>query len=130
MNPKAKLALRAAVVGALSVAEMGPPPGADGAQLAKDLLAVYQGWVESITARRTAAVWQVLPLLLRRPVITSALLQDATGLSQPAADNVIAGLREAGVLTKAVGAQRYVVWVAGDVTQAVDDFAGRAQRQR
>lgn len=50
-------------------------------------------------------------------------------MSQPAADSVIAQLRTAGIITKAVGAQRYVVWVAGDVTQALDDFADRARRR-
>ena len=102
----------------------------NGRQLAKDLLAIYDAWSESITARRTAAVWRVLPMLLSQPAVTSAVVQEATGLSQPAADNVIGQLREAGILTKAAGVQRYVVWVATDVTQALDDFADRARRRR
>ena len=69
-------------------------------------------------------------MLLSQPAVTSAVVQEATGLSQPAADNVIAQLREAGILTKAAGVQRYVVWVATDVTQALDDFADRARRRR
>ena len=51
------------------------------------------------------------------------------GLSQPAADRVIARLRDAGILTKATGRQRYVTWVAGDVTTALDAFAERARRR-
>ena len=101
----------------------------NGRQLAKDLLAIYEAWAESVTARRTAAVWHVLPMLLSQPAVTSAVVQEATGLSQPAADNVIGQLREAGILTKAAGVQRYVVWVATDVTQALDDFADRARRR-
>lgn len=58
----------------------------------------------------------------------SALIQESTGLTQPAADGVITQLREAGIITKASGVQRYVVWLAGDVTQALDDFADRARR--
>jgi len=69
-------------------------------------------------------------MLLSQPAVTSALVQEATGLSQPAADNVIDQLREAAILTKAAGAQRYVVWVATDVTKALDDFAERARRRR
>ncbi len=88
----------------------------NGRQLAKGLLDVYERWSASITARRTASVWQVLPLLLSRPAVTSALTQQTTGLSQPAADNIIDQLREGGVLTRAAGGQRYVVWVASDVT--------------
>jgi Fic family protein len=102
----------------------------NGRQLAKDLMAIHEAWSESITARRTAAVWRVLPMLLSHPAVTSAVLQEATGLSQPAADNVIGQLREAGILTKAAGVQRYIVWVATDVTQALDDFADRARRSR
>ena len=68
-------------------------------------------------------------MLLSHPAVTSALIQETTGLSQPAADNIIAQLREAGVVAKAAGVQRYVVWVATDVTKALDDFADRALRR-
>jgi len=101
----------------------------NGRQLARELSAVYEKWSKAITARRTASVWKVPPMLLRQPAVTSSLIQEATGLSQPAADNVIAQLREAGIVTKAAGAQRYLVWVATDVTKALDDFADRARRR-
>lgn len=100
----------------------------NGRQLARELLDVHAGWAARLTVRRTAAVWQVLPLLLSQPAVTSALVQQMTGLSQPAADNVITQLRDAGILTKAAGVQRYVVWVATDVTGALDAFADRARR--
>jgi Fic family protein len=102
----------------------------NGRHLATDLLAVYTRWTEAVTARRTASVWRVLPVLLSHPAVTSALVQEMTGLSQPAADNVIGQLRDAGILTKAAGVQRYLVWVATDVTKALDDFADRARRHR
>jgi len=102
----------------------------NGRQLASDLLSVYEHWSKSISARRNASVWQVLPMLLSQPAVTSALIQESTGLSQPAADNVIGQLRETGIVTKAAGVQRYVVWVATDVTKALDDFADRARRRR
>jgi hypothetical protein len=101
----------------------------NGRTLAADLVRVYETWSSTLKVRRTAAVWQVLPLLLSHPAVTSAVVQEATGLSQPAADNVIKQLREAGILTKASGAQRYVVWVANDVTRALDRFAARARRR-
>jgi Fic family protein len=101
----------------------------NGRQLARDLLAVHEKWSEATTARRTASVWKVLPMLLSQPAVTSSLIQETTGLSQPAADNVIAQLREAGIVTKAAGVQRYLVWVATDVTKALDDFADRARRR-
>jgi hypothetical protein len=58
----------------------------------------------------------MLPTLISQPAVTSAHIQEATGLSQPAADNVIGRLREAGILITAAGVQRYLVRVATDVT--------------
>lgn len=101
----------------------------NGRQLAQELVEVHDAWSASLTARRTASVWRVLPLLLSQPVVTSALIQRVVGLSQPAADQVISRLRDAGILTKASGHQRYVAWVATDVTSALDDFADRARRR-
>lgn len=102
----------------------------NGRQLAMDLVKIYDTWSNALRVRQTAAVWNALPLLLSHPAVTSAVIQAETGLSQPGADNVIKQLRDAGVLTKASGAQRYVVWVATDVTRALDEFAARAKRQR
>jgi Fic family protein len=78
----------------------------NGRELASDLLDVYERWSDASTARRTAAIWQVLPLLHSQPAVTSELVQVVTGLSQPAAENVIGQLRKAGIVTKAAGAQR------------------------
>lgn len=101
----------------------------NGRRLADDLLDVFEAWSQTLRVRRSAAVWDVLPLLLSQPAITSALVQERTGLSQPAADRVITQLREAGIVTKASGTHRYLVWVATDVTRALDDFADRARRR-
>lgn len=100
----------------------------NGRILAADLVEIHDGWTSTISARRTAAIWRVLPLLLRQPAITSTILQREIGLSQPAADSVIRRLHELGVLTKASGRQRYVAWVAPQVTSALDAFAARARR--
>lgn len=102
----------------------------NGRELANDLVAVYEQWSQSLTIRRTAAVWRLLPLLLSHPAVSSRLVQELIGVSQPAADNVISQLREAEILTRASGDRRYVVWVANDVTRALDDFAVRARRRR
>lgn len=102
----------------------------NGRQLAADLLDVHARWSEAITARRTAAVWRLLPQLLSQPAVTSTRVRQLTGLSQPAADSVIDQLRRTGVLSKAAGSRRYVIWVATDVTDALDAFAERARRGR
>ena len=102
----------------------------NGRTLATDLTKIYDMWSNGLNVRRSAAVWRVLPLLLSHPAVTSAMVQESTGLSQPAADNVIKQLRDAGILSRASGAQRYVVWVATDVTTALDEFAARSRRRR
>jgi len=100
----------------------------NGRTLAADLADILRRWSSALTARRNAAVWDVLPLLLSQPAVTSNLVQETVHLSQPAADNVLRQLRDAGILAKASGVQRYIVWVANDVTQALDAFVERARR--
>ena len=101
----------------------------NGRHLSQDLLAIYERWTATVTARRNSSLWTVLPQLLSQPAVTSQHVQDLTGLSQPAADRVIEQLRGAGIITKASGGQRYRVWVATEVTDALDAFADRARRR-
>lgn len=100
----------------------------NGRLLAKDLNAAHQAWAARLDARRHAVVWRLLPVLMSQPAITSALVQDRMGVSQPAADNALRQLREAGVITKASGIQRNIVYIAQDVIAALDEFAARARR--
>ena len=100
----------------------------NGRTLASDLADIYQQWSRAITARADAAVWKALPSLLSQPALTSKTLQQAVGLLQPTADNAIKQLRDAGIVTKASGVQRGVVWIADDVTRALDAFGERARR--
>jgi len=101
----------------------------NGRQLAADLVAIHERWSTAIAAHRDAAVWRVLPVLLSQPAVTSLRVREAVGLSQPAADAVIAQLRDAGIFTQAAGGQRYRAWVATDVIAALDAFAARARRR-
>lgn len=101
----------------------------NGRTLASDLADIYERWTQALTARKTASVWRVLPMLLSRPAITAGLIQEATGLSQPASDNVIRQLSEAEILTVASGVRRHIVWIANDVIQALDAFGVRARRR-
>lgn len=101
----------------------------NGRTLAGDLQALLRAWTDLLTARRDAAVWRVLPRLLSQPAITSAMLQQDLAVSQPTADKALLQLREAGVLAKASGVQRNMVYVAPDVLAALDAFAARARRR-
>lgn len=100
----------------------------NGRVLANDLNTAYQDWTARLTARSDAAVWRALPVLVSQPAITSALIQDRTKVSQPAADNAIRQLMDTGIIEKASGLQRNIVYIAKDVITALDDFAARARR--
>lgn len=97
--------------------------------LAHELRQIHGAWSERLTMRRGAAAWRALSLLLAQPAVTSAIVQDQLGLSQPAADALIKRLHEAQILSRASGTRRYIVWVAEDVTAALDRFAERARRR-
>ncbi len=71
----------------------------NGQQLAADLSALHGGWTDSLRARTEAVAWRVLPCLLRQPSVTSKLIQKTMKVTQPAADNALRQLPEAGALS-------------------------------
>lgn len=101
----------------------------NGRTLADDIRTVLTDWQERLSGLRRGAVHRALPHLISGPAVTSSILQQRLGVSQPTADGIIRALREQGIITKASGMQRYTVWVADDVVAALDDFADRARRR-
>lgn len=101
----------------------------NGRRLDSDLADIYAEWEHAISARRDAAVWRVLPLLVGQPAVTIRSIQESTGVSQPAAQNAVDQLVTAGVLTPSSQNRRNRVWIATDVIAALDDFAARAGRR-
>lgn len=105
----------------------------NGQQLATDLRTLHDGWANRLRARRDAVAWRVLPFLLRQPSVTSKLVQDTFEVTQPAADNALRQLQEAGALSKpktvhGEGQKRNVVYQATEVLEALDRFGDRARR--
>ena len=78
--------------------------------------------------------WRVLPILLAQPAVTSRLVQQRTGVSQPAADRALRQLSEAGIVTSknehGGDRRRDVVWRSDEVITALDEFGERARRVR
>ncbi|MDI3331559.1 MAG: Fic family protein [Micrococcus sp.] len=101
----------------------------NGRTLAADLRAILGRWSAALTARRHAAVWRILPLLIGQPAITVRFVQERAAVSQPAAQHAIDQLLDAGVVTPATTGRRNRVWVAEEVVSALDDFAARARRR-
>lgn len=105
----------------------------NGQQLAAELKTLHDGWAKSLRARKDAVAWRVLPFLLRQPSLTSKLLQETMKVTQPAADNALRQLQEAGALSKprtvhGEGQKRNVVWQATEVLETLDRFGERARR--
>jgi Fic family protein len=105
----------------------------NGQQLALDLKALHDEWAARLRARKDAVAWRVLPFLLRQPAVTSKLVQETMKVTQPAADNALRQLQEAGALSKpktvhGEGQRRNVVWQATEVMEALDRFGERARR--
>lgn len=103
---------------------------ADSRRLAGDMSAIHRRWIEQSSARRGSAARRVLPHLLSQPVVDAKILSQTLKVSRQAADMAIATLAHDGVLSQVAGGDRNRVWVADDVTMALDEFAGRARRQR
>lgn len=101
----------------------------NGRKLNQEVADLYAEWEHLITARRDAAVWKVLPHLVRQPAITVKFVQDATGVSNPAAQNAIDQLVAAQIVTPATANRRNRVWLADGVISALDEFAARAGRR-
>lgn len=105
----------------------------NGQHLADDLRTLHDDWANNLRARRDAVAWRVLPFLLRQPSVTSKLVQETFKVTQPAADNALRQLQEAGALSKprtvhGEGQKRNVVWQATEVLEALDRFGERARR--
>ena len=102
--------------------------------LAEELKGIVERWRLDLTARRDSVAWRIVPILLAQPAVTSRMVQERTGVSQPAADRALRHLGEAGILTSTNEhgreRKRDVVWRSDEVITALDGFAARARRAR
>lgn len=101
----------------------------NGRLLTRDLHDIRQRWLHAVRARSDAVAWTVLPALIAQPAVSVKSVQDQTGVSHPAAQRAIDQLVDAGVLTPASSNRRNRVWLATEVTAALDAFAARAGRR-
>jgi Fic family protein len=101
----------------------------NGTTLANDVMAITEGWASKVTARGDSAVWPVLDLLARQPVINAAVLETKLGLDYRRQKRALDALEEAGIV---VGVDKYKkgrFWRAPDMLAALDAFAERAGRR-
>lgn len=102
--------------------------------LAAALREIEQRWRFELTARKDSVAWRMLPILQAQPAVTSRLVQQRTGASQPAVDRALRQLAEVGILTSrnehGRDRRRDVVWRSDEVISALDEFGERARRVR
>lgn len=101
----------------------------NGRQLVADLRNVRASWEERITARRDSAVWRIADLLMRRPVVNSAVLSAELGILVGNVPRYLESLIDAGVLKEFTDRARNRAWRAPEVLAVLDDFAERAGRR-
>lgn len=97
----------------------------NGTRLVQDIERVTAGWREKITARSDSAVWPVLDLLARQPVVNAHSLE-LLGLDYNRTYRAMTALQEAGVVIGVNKYQKGRFWRAPEILTVLDDFAARA----
>jgi Fic family protein len=100
----------------------------NGRELVSEFHAMRAEWNNKITARSDSAVWQIADLLLRRPVINTALLTEELGIESKHARRYLEPLSEAGIILETSSGPRSRVWRSPEVIASLDAFAERARR--
>ena len=102
---------------------------ANGEHLVRDLRQVRASWHDRVTARSDSNAWKLADVLLRHPVVDTALVAAELGIAAENAGRAIRPLVEAGVLDEFTGFTRNRLWHAREVTEVLDEFAERAGRR-
>jgi len=102
----------------------------NGRRLVADIRSIQAQWHEKVKARSDSAVWPIMDLLARRPVINTALLHAEVGIRASHVTRYLDRLLEAGVVTRMSGPTRGSYWKADAVLRALDAFATRSNRRR
>jgi Fic family protein len=101
----------------------------NGAKLADDVVTITEGWTSRIAARGDSAVWPILDLLARQPVVNAAVLESKLGLDYRRQKRALDALEEAGVVVGVNKFKKGRFWRAPEMLEALDAFAERAGRR-
>ncbi|MET3919943.1 Fic family protein [Arthrobacter sp. UYEF20] len=101
----------------------------NGARLANDVVAITEGWAARIAARGDSAVWPVLDLLARQPVVNAEVLESKLGLDYRRQKRALDALEEAGIVVGVNKFKKGRFWRAPEMLEALDGFAERAGRR-
>lgn len=101
---------------------------AGGRALVTELRAIAEEW-RGVKARAGSAAESLKDLLMRQPVITTALVAEQLQVSEVAAQNAINLLAEHEVLVQTNASKRNRVWHSPQVLAALDSYAAKARRR-
>ena len=101
----------------------------NGRVLVADLEAVRADWIDRLEARRQATVWRAIDVVVRRPVLDSALIQAELDVNAQAANQAIDLLVGIGALRQFTDGRRNRKFEAPEVLAALDAFAERGGRR-
>lgn len=101
----------------------------NGRRLVADLHGLRAAWDNVVKVRAGATVWRLADLLLRQPVIDSALVQRELQVSAMTANRAIDALANHEVVKKVSGNYRDRKWSCPEVLAALDAFAERSGRR-
>lgn len=91
--------------------------------LAVELDSVRAEWDQMLSARSDALAWQVLNLLVQRPVLTSTAVSAEFDVSAETARNALERLETDGIVVSAQLDKRQRAWRSPEVLALLDEFA-------
>lgn len=102
---------------------------ARGQWLAAELDSVRAEWDRMLTARADALAWQVLPLLVQRPVLTTSMVSSEFDVSAETARKALERLEADGIVVSAQLDKRQRAWRSPEVLALLDEFAALGGRR-
>lgn len=102
----------------------------DGNRLFDDLREIRGKYDDALGGMRAdSAARRIAELLFEHPVVNAGLVQERLGVADQTAYRAFDALTKRGVVTPGTSRRRNRVWVATDITDALDRFAARAGRR-
>jgi Fic family protein len=101
-----------------------------GSRMVERVEALREKWAAKVSARREAAVWRLMDILLTRSVTDAKHAATELAVTDPAARNAIETLVGAGILKRIDNRMRNVLYEAVEVSALQDAFAKELARRQ
>ena len=97
--------------------------------LVSDIRKTRLSWNDRVRARSDSAVWKVMDMAARQPVLSANAVAVELGIIPANAYRYLRQLADAGILKSKSEYKIGVLWRADDILSAIDSFAGRTGRR-